>query len=126
MNVTPAEEKKLRKSICPDCGGTKFLGGPRGGLAQNVMCANIECEARFNICGPFTPERIGASKLKKVVSEDAPTIIATRRRKPRFLTEAEVVENEEQYRRWRYKCAAVILLLAGIAVLVFIVSDLKG
>lgn len=56
--VSEEEKEKLRKGICPDCGGIEFLEGPHGGLAVNVKCANEECGSKFNICWPFTPERI--------------------------------------------------------------------
>lgn len=32
---------------CPDCGGSDFIGGPRGGLSQNTSCA--DCGSEFNI-----------------------------------------------------------------------------
>ena len=49
------EEKKLKdafypKPRCPDCGGEKFLPGPRGGLAMNIKCANPACGSKFNVC----------------------------------------------------------------------------
>ena len=56
--VTKKEEKKLKKGICPDCGGTEFFEGPHGGLAINIKCANKKCNARFNVCTFFTSERI--------------------------------------------------------------------
>ncbi|MBA7482928.1 hypothetical protein ES707_18432 [subsurface metagenome] len=56
--VTEEERRKLSKGICPDCGNTRFLEGPHGGGAVNVKCANKECESKFNLCWPFTPERI--------------------------------------------------------------------
>ncbi len=37
---------------CPDCGGTRFLQGPQGGLADNIECAR--CHSRFNFC-PHCP-----------------------------------------------------------------------
>ncbi len=54
--VTEAESKKLATGICPDCGSKDFLEGPSATLAVNVQCA--KCGSRFNICWPFTPERI--------------------------------------------------------------------
>ncbi len=38
------------KPKCPDCGGEKFLPGPRGGLSMNIKCANPDCGSEFNIC----------------------------------------------------------------------------
>ena len=62
-DVKANEEKLLKQSICPDCLGMEFLEGPCGGNSVNVMCANEECQARFNICGPFTPQRLSYGKL---------------------------------------------------------------
>lgn len=55
-------EQKLFVSVvennqCPDCKKFGFLAGPRGGLAQNVKCANRECGSRFNVT-PFSADRI--------------------------------------------------------------------
>jgi hypothetical protein len=32
---------------CPDCGSNEFIGGPRGGLAQNMTCSG--CGSEYNI-----------------------------------------------------------------------------
>jgi hypothetical protein len=32
---------------CPDCGGSIFRPGPRGGASQNIECAH--CKSRFNV-----------------------------------------------------------------------------
>lgn len=37
----------LENSECPDCGGTIFRPGPRGGLSQNIEC--VGCKSRFNV-----------------------------------------------------------------------------
>lgn len=58
IKVTEDERKKLADGVCPDCGNDKFLEGPHGGLAVNIQCDNMECRSRFNVCWPFTPERI--------------------------------------------------------------------
>ena len=46
-------DEYLRAAIqdghCPDCRGRGFLIGPRGGASQNVKCANLKCESRFNV-----------------------------------------------------------------------------
>jgi len=39
--------EEFRAGRCPDCGGTDFRPGPRGGLAQNIECRG--CLARFNV-----------------------------------------------------------------------------
>lgn len=40
-----AEPEKMK---CTYCGGTKFYGGPEGGMSQNVLCANDQCRHWFN------------------------------------------------------------------------------
>lgn len=40
-----AEPETLK---CTYCGGTKFFGGPEGGMSQNVLCANDQCRHWFN------------------------------------------------------------------------------
>jgi hypothetical protein len=39
--------------LCPDCKKGKFLKGPRGPGAFNVMCDNTICGQRFWISEPF-------------------------------------------------------------------------
>lgn len=63
VDVSKNEEQLLRQDICPDCLDTGFLEGPCGGGSVNVMCANEKCQARFNICGPFTPQRLSYGKM---------------------------------------------------------------
>ena len=41
--------------VCPDCGGAAFLGGPCGGMCQNVKCAG--CGSEYNLT-PFSLERL--------------------------------------------------------------------
>ena len=45
-----------------DCASEAFLEGPSGGGSVNVKCANEKCGAKFNICWPFTPQRLAYSK----------------------------------------------------------------
>lgn len=58
QNVTKKEEALLRQGICPDCGTQGFFEGPSGGSSINIICSNKECQAKFNMCGPFTPQRL--------------------------------------------------------------------
>lgn len=67
MNVSKAEEKSLRKNICPDCGHKEFLAGPEGGGSQNFKCAY--CGSRFNDMGPFGMERIGQPPRKRIFTK---------------------------------------------------------
>lgn len=46
----------LNEDKCPDCGAIgRWLMGPRGGIAQNIMCA--KCRSEFNVT-PFSVDRI--------------------------------------------------------------------
>jgi len=36
---------------CPECGSSDWYEGPSGGMSTNYMCANDDCEAKYN----FTP-----------------------------------------------------------------------
>lgn len=47
---------------CPACGGTKFQGGPRGGMSVNVVCVGCNREwnyvpylANFDLSRVFQP-----------------------------------------------------------------------
>jgi hypothetical protein len=33
---------------CTYCGGTAWIGGPSGGMSQNILCANPACRHWFN------------------------------------------------------------------------------
>lgn len=36
---------------CPACKSDQgFFAGPRGGMAQNVVCRNQSCRMEFNVC----------------------------------------------------------------------------
>jgi transcription elongation factor Elf1 len=58
VDLTEEERKYLfGQWRCPDCGDKKqFLAGPKGGLAQNIMCNT--CKSKFNVTPPFFAERI--------------------------------------------------------------------
>jgi hypothetical protein len=56
--LTDYELEMVRKNVCPDCEHEGFLGGPCGGMAQNIKCANDECGSRFNDLGMFGVDRI--------------------------------------------------------------------
>lgn len=49
-------EKGVAVIACPKCNGTEFLGGPRGGLAQDILCK--KCGAEFCDAGPFGLEEL--------------------------------------------------------------------
>lgn len=40
---------KMTKGHCPECGYRGFVLGPRGGVALNVECGNVECRMRYNV-----------------------------------------------------------------------------
>ena len=46
-DMTAIELARIEQGHCPDCEGTIFRHGPRGGLAQNVEC--VQCLARYNL-----------------------------------------------------------------------------
>lgn len=41
----------IRKGVCPDCGSAELLGGPSGGMSQNVLCNH--CLSEFNVHSGF-------------------------------------------------------------------------
>lgn len=43
----PTDLDSLKNGICPDCGPTDFLMGPRAGICENIQCE--KCGSRFNI-----------------------------------------------------------------------------
>jgi len=53
--VTKKEHRALKKGTCPFCGGRNWFEGPCGGGSTNIYCANGDCDAGFNLPGPFTP-----------------------------------------------------------------------
>jgi hypothetical protein len=57
---------------CPDCGNDTFRMGPQGGLCQNVMCANVDCESRFNLA-PFDDNWCGFPFMIDRISDPSPS-----------------------------------------------------
>lgn len=65
--MTLEDTKTLQDGKCPDCSGTKILGGPEGPGSQNVMCDG--CKSKFNMplargipgerLGKYTPDQPG-------------------------------------------------------------------
>lgn len=47
--MTEHERLAINDGDCPDCGERGFVIGPRGGMAINIECANLDCRARFNV-----------------------------------------------------------------------------
>jgi hypothetical protein len=54
----------IRKDKCPDCKGTGFWEGPRGGININIFCKNAECRSGFNIA-VFAGEVLMAERIHK-------------------------------------------------------------
>lgn len=50
MRSDNAIEAAITRGHCPDCNHRGFVLGPRGGVAQNIECGNLDCRARFNVC----------------------------------------------------------------------------
>jgi len=48
-NLSQIDLDALTRGECPTCRSRGFILGPRGGVAQNIECANLECRARFNV-----------------------------------------------------------------------------
>lgn len=40
------------RATCPYCQGT-LLKGPRAGACENLLCVDLGCHARFNLCSAF-------------------------------------------------------------------------
>jgi hypothetical protein len=53
----------LNRGCCPDCNRRGFVLGPKGGAAQNIECANLECRSRFNVTSGMTMELIFAQRI---------------------------------------------------------------
>jgi hypothetical protein len=47
IGMTQAQIELIADGTCPDCRGTIFRPGPRGGLSQNIEC--VQCLSRFNV-----------------------------------------------------------------------------
>lgn len=71
------------RECCPDCGGSDFLVGPRGGLSQNMSCAG--CGSEYNVAR-YEGRIITVDRIRR---DDPPTdvVIVTRPapRAPRVL-----------------------------------------
>lgn len=49
---SPERDKRfIERGTCPDCGEKNLLGGPSGGMSQNVACNN--CLMEFNVHHSF-------------------------------------------------------------------------
>ena len=61
VESTPTRVKKL---MCPRCGGEKFQLGPRGGASQNIRC---RCGQKLNVCrlpgGTWWMEEVGIDSM---------------------------------------------------------------
>jgi hypothetical protein len=47
IGMTKAQVEQLGRGYCPDCNGTIFRPGPRGGISQNIEC--VACGSRYNV-----------------------------------------------------------------------------
>lgn len=65
--LTESESHTFRDGECPDCGSTKILEGPSGGLSTNYACGDETCGSRFNEMGPFGVQRISdAGRVRSI------------------------------------------------------------
>lgn len=62
------------KECCPDCGGSDFLAGPRGGLSQNMSCAG--CGSEYNVAR-YEGRIITVDRIRRDVAP-ADVVIVTR------------------------------------------------
>lgn len=49
LELTDDAKVQLGKGHCPACGYRGFILGPRGGVAINIECGNLDCRARYNV-----------------------------------------------------------------------------
>lgn len=56
MDRTLLKDAFIKNNCCPDCGSTKFMEGPTGGMCTNVKCTG--CGHWFNFALPVMIERI--------------------------------------------------------------------
>jgi hypothetical protein len=56
--VDPLIQALAYDRICPDCKGSTFTMGPKGGMSQNIKCTNPQCGAEFCVA-PFEDAWIG-------------------------------------------------------------------
>lgn len=59
MNDDKLKDLFLEHDACPDCGSSKFMEGPSGGMSTNVKCRG--CGHWFNLALPMFIERIHIS-----------------------------------------------------------------
>ena len=66
--LTLRSSDRIAAGHCPDCDHRGFVLGPRGGLAMNIECGNLQCRARFNITiAPMTRQVVFAQRIPKEV-----------------------------------------------------------
>jgi hypothetical protein len=83
---------------CTYCGGTAWIGGPSGGMNQNILCANKDCRHWFD----YVPGLV-FEDLQKVeptaaeAKENEKTVMAERK----LRIEEDLKKGAEFYRRGR-------------------------
>ena len=76
-SLTAWERHELERNRCPDCGTAELLGGPRGGMMQNIKCASQTCGSMFNvgrIDSGIIGERISPPSPKKDEGHEQQTV----------------------------------------------------
>jgi hypothetical protein len=63
-DMSAIERAALEKGHCVDCGHRGFVLGPRGGVAINIECANVECRSRYNVT-TFAGEVLSAQRIER-------------------------------------------------------------
>ena len=62
--MSDGDKEQLGRGHCPDCGYRGFVLGPRGGVAINIECGNMECRARFNVT-PYAGTMLFAERIPR-------------------------------------------------------------
>jgi ribosomal protein S27AE len=62
-DIPDIDQLRLARLECPDCGGSAWFVGPRGGAATNLYCTSENCGSGFNVVflplGIWVHQRIG-------------------------------------------------------------------
>ena len=66
----PVFEALANQRVCPDCKHDSFLMGPKGGMGQNIMCA--DCGSEFNVAPFEDGEWVGEPFMAERISEPMP------------------------------------------------------
>lgn len=63
VDSEPYAVEHFNGEVCPLCSGRELIGGPRGGLAQNICCA--DCHTEYWYAPPFETYIVDRSAEEK-------------------------------------------------------------